>query len=150
MKHAFIRDELVGRCTTRMACRLLEVSPSGYYQFLQALPAPRKERRLAIERAVVRIHTESRRIYGSPKITRELPKLGLAAHRNTVSRIMQEFGIRAKYVRRYRPTTTQTAHAMRRRQIFSSVTSPQTGQTRSGCATSLTLRRMKASSISRE
>ena len=94
-----------------MACRLLEVSPSGYYQFLQALPAPRKERRLAIERAVVRIHTESRRIYGSPKITRELPKLGLAAHRNTVSRIMQECGIRAKYVRKYRPTTTQSAHA---------------------------------------
>ena len=52
--------------------------------------APRKERRLAIERTVVRIHTELRRIYGSPKITRELPKLGLAAHRNTVSRIMQE------------------------------------------------------------
>ena len=111
MKYAFIRDELVGTCTTRMACRLLEVSPSGYYQFLQALPAPRKERRLAIERAVVRIHTESRRIYGSPKITRELPKLGLAAHRNTVSRIMQECGIRAKYVRKYRPTTTQSAHA---------------------------------------
>ena len=111
MKYAFIRDELVGRCTTRMACRLLEVSPSGYYQFLQALPAPRKERRLAIERAVVRIHTESRRIYGSPKITHELPKLGLAAHRNTVSRIMQECGIRAKYVRKYRPTTTQSAHA---------------------------------------
>ena len=111
MKYAFIRDELVGRCTTRMACRVLEVSPSGYYQFLQALPAPRKERRLAIERAVVRIHTESRRIYGSPKITHELPKLGLAAHRNTVSRIMQECGIRAKYVRKYRPTTTQSVHA---------------------------------------
>ena len=111
MKYAFIRDELVGRCTTRMACRLLEVSPSGYYQFLQALPAPRKERRLAIERAVVRIHTESRRIYGSPKITHELPKLGLAAHRNTVSRIMQECGIRAKYVRKYRPTTWQSVHA---------------------------------------
>ena len=38
---------------------------------------------------------------------------------------------------------------MRRRQIFSSATSPQTDQTRSGCATSLTLRQMKASSISR-
>ena len=61
---------------------------------------------------MLRIHTESRRIYGSPKITRELPKLGLAAHRNTVSRIMQECGIRGKYVRKYRPTTTQSAHAL--------------------------------------
>ena len=103
--------------------------------------------------AVVRIHTESRRMYGSPKITRELPKLGLAAHRNTVSRIMQECGIRAKYVRNMCESTVQQQRRvrtrMRRRQIFSSVTSPQTDQTRSGCATSLTFRRMKASSISR-
>ena len=113
MKYAFIRDELVGICTTHMACRLLEVSPSGYYQFLQALPAPRKERRLAIERAVVRIHTESRRIYGSPKITRELPKLGLAAHRNTVSRIMQECGIRAKRTRTF--CASRGINARRRR-----------------------------------
>ena len=93
MKYAFIRDELVGTCTTRMACRLLEVSPSGYYQFLQALPAPRKERRLTIARAVVRTH-------------------------------------------------------MRLRQIFLRVTLPQTDQTRSGCATSLIFRQMKAFSIS--
>jgi putative transposase len=90
---------------------LLEVSPSGQYQFLKALPAPRKERRLAIERAVVRIHTESPRIYGSPKITRELLKLGFTAHHNTASRIMQECGIRAEYVRKCRPKTTQSAHA---------------------------------------
>lgn len=70
VKYAFIRGELVGTCTTRLACRLLEVSPSGYYQFSHALPAPRKERMLAIASAVVRIHAESRRIYGLPKITR--------------------------------------------------------------------------------
>jgi len=96
VKYAFLRDELSGSCTTRMACRLLEVSPSGYYHFLKAQLAPRKQRRLAIEQAVVRVHAESRRIYGAPKITHELPKLGLVAHRNTVSRIMQERGIRAK------------------------------------------------------
>ena len=105
MKYAFLRDELSGSCTTRMACRLLEVSPSGYYHFLKAQLAPRKQRRLAIEQAVVRVHGESRRIYGAPKITHELPKLGLVAHRNTVSRIMQERGIRAKYARKWRPTT---------------------------------------------
>ena len=112
MKYAFLRDELSGSCTTRMACRLLEVSPSGYYHFLKAQLAPRKQRRLAIEQAVVRVHGESRRIYGAPKITHELPKLGLVAHRNTVSRIMQERGIRAKYARKWRPTTTQSSHAL--------------------------------------
>ena len=117
MRYAFTRDELVGACTTRLACRLLEVSPSGYYHFLQALPTPRKERRLAIEKAVVRIHAESRRIFGAPKITRELPKLGLVAHRNTVSRIMQERDIRAKHVRKYCRRRRRARTRMRRRQI---------------------------------
>jgi transposase InsO family protein len=41
--------------------------------------------------AVVRIHTESRRIYGSPKITRELPKLGLAAHAPSPDLLERDF-----------------------------------------------------------
>jgi transposase InsO family protein len=110
LKYAFIRDELARACTVRMACRLLEVSPSGYYRFLKAPVAARKVRRLAVEDAVVRIHAESRRIYGAPKIAHELPRLGVSAHRNTVSRIMQEHGIRAKSVRKWRPTTTQSGH----------------------------------------
>ena len=71
MKYAFIRDELARACTVRMACRMLEVSPSGYYRFLKAPVAARKVRRLA----VVRIHAESRRIYGAPKIAHERPRL---------------------------------------------------------------------------
>jgi len=67
-------------------------------------------RRLSVEDAVVRIHAESRRIYGAPKIAHELPRLGVSAHRNTVSRIMQEHGIRAKSARKWRPTTTQSGH----------------------------------------
>ena len=111
MKYAFIRDALRGMCPVRMACRLLEVSPSGYYRFLGATPSPRAMRRRAIESAVVQVHEESRRIYGAPKITRELPGLGVTAHRNTVSRVMKCLGIRAKGVCRWRPTTTDSSHA---------------------------------------
>lgn len=77
MKYAFIRDELAGTCTVRMACRLLEVSPSGYHRFLKAPVAARKVRRLAVEDAVVRIHAESRRIYGAPKIAHEEARLAV-------------------------------------------------------------------------
>ncbi len=102
MKHAFIRDELADACVVRMACRLLEVSLSGYYRFLKAPPSVRR-----LADAVVRIHARSWRIYGAPKICRQLPRHGLSAHRNTVSRIMQALGTRAKCVRKYRPTTTR-------------------------------------------
>lgn len=111
MKYAFIRDVLPGSCTVRMACRMLAVSHSGYYRFLRAPISPRKVRRRTIENAVIRVHAESRRIYGAPKIVRELPTFGVAAHQNTVSRIMQECGIRAKYAKKWRPTTTQSSHA---------------------------------------
>ena len=93
--------------TIRVSTREFRESAVGLV-LVEGLSATSGVRELEAE---VRIHTESRRMYGSPKITRELPKLGLAAHRNTVSRIMQECGIRAKHVRNYRPTTTQSAHA---------------------------------------
>jgi transposase InsO family protein len=112
VKYAFIRDELARACTVRMACRMLEVSSSGYYRSLKAPVAARKARRLAVEDAVVRIHAESRRIYGAPRIAHELPRLGVSAHRNTVSRIMQEHGTRAKSARKWRPTTTQSGHGL--------------------------------------
>jgi putative transposase len=76
-----------------MACRLIRVHPSGYYQFLRALPLPRKEGRLAIERAGAHPHKVASNLWLT-KITRELPKLGLAAHRNTDSRAMRKCGIR--------------------------------------------------------
>ena len=148
MKYAFLRDELSGSCTTRMACRLLEVSPSGYYHFLKAQLAPRKQRRLAIEQAVVRVHAESRRIYGAPKITHELPKLGLVAHRNTVSRMMQERGIRAKYAQNGAPPRRRAVTHSHRRQIFLNATSLRMDQTRNGSVTLHTFRPTKDSCIS--
>jgi hypothetical protein len=62
VKYAFIRYKLAGEYTLRMACRLLEGSPRGYYRFLKAPVATRKVRRLAVEDAVERIYAYSRRI----------------------------------------------------------------------------------------
>lgn len=111
MKYAFIRDALASDFSIRMSCRVLRVSPSGYYRFLSAPIAPRKAKRLEVETAILRVHAESRQIYGAPKIVHELPRLGVSAHRNTVSQIMRERGIRAKYAKKWRPTTTQSSHA---------------------------------------
>jgi putative transposase len=110
VKYAFIHDELAGDYPIRTICRVLKVSPSGYYRFLKSPVSERLAKRLCVEAAVVQVHAESRRIYGAPKIARELPRMGVRAHRNTVSKIMRERGIRAKFARKYRPTTTQSRH----------------------------------------
>ena len=59
---------------------------------------------------MARILAESRRIYGAPNIAHELLPLGASAQRNTVSRFMQEHGVRAKSARKWRPTTTPSVH----------------------------------------
>ena len=110
MKYAFIRENLLGECSLRTACRLLDVSPSGYYRHLKSTPSPRALRRRGVEEAIVQAHAESRGIYGAPKIARVLPGLGVTAHENTVSKVMKELGIRAKGVCRWRPTTTDSSH----------------------------------------
>ena len=51
------------------------------------------------------IHEQSRKIYGSPRIARELRRKGLYASRQRVARIMRKHGIRAKTRRRFKVTT---------------------------------------------
>lgn len=47
----------------------LEVSKSGYYDYLKRRPSKTKQRREKITKDVERIYNESHEIYGSPKIT---------------------------------------------------------------------------------
>ena len=62
----------------RMA-RLLEVSTSGYYQYVKRRVAtvltPRQQRRADLEVKIVEIHKDSKGTYGSPRVTAELLRL---------------------------------------------------------------------------
>ena len=58
---------------------------------------------------MIRIHRAVDRCYGSPRMRDELVAGGFGCGTNRVARLMREYGIRAKQVRRYRPTT-DSAH----------------------------------------
>ena len=49
-------------------CRVLDVSKSGFYQWLQSVPSRRARRSQRIRSTVLEIHERSNRIYGSYKI----------------------------------------------------------------------------------
>ena len=51
------------------------------------------------------IHQESRRSYGSPRVTQELRALGFEVGRNRIARLMRENGICGVVGRRFRRTT---------------------------------------------
>jgi transposase InsO family protein len=93
-------------------CQSFEVSTSGYYQWRlrQTQPAARELENQELAQDIRRIHLESRRTYGSPRIVASLRHLGRRHGRNRISRLMREQHICGRQKRRYRPLTTQSKH----------------------------------------
>jgi transposase InsO family protein len=88
-----------------MMCRLLEVGRSSYYAWRSRSESrrTREDRRLVVE--IELAHRASGRVYGSPRVHRELRASGIRCGCKRVARLMREHGIRAKQARRFRPTT---------------------------------------------
>ncbi len=104
MKFDFIAAKEVAFPITAM-CRVLGVSPSGYYA-RRARPAPKRateDARLAAE--IRAAHKASRGIYGSPRVHRELKAKGVQIGKKRVERLMNEKGLRGRCKRRFVRTT---------------------------------------------
>jgi putative transposase len=104
MKFAFISEEKVA-FPVAMLCRLLAVSPSGYYA-TQGRPRSSHARRdEELAEQVVAAHTASKRRYGSPRVHAELKAAGERVGRKRVARLMREQKLAARTRRRFRNTT---------------------------------------------
>jgi len=91
-------------------CKVLEVSPSGYFAW-KSRPASQRQRDDLVLLAHVRsAFALSNRTYGSPRMTHELRGQGLEAGRRRVARLMRENGLRARRPRRFK-RTTDSLHA---------------------------------------
>jgi transposase InsO family protein len=104
VKFDFIASKEVAFPVATM-CRVLGVSPSGYYA-RQKRPLPKRVRedaRLAAEIAAA--HKASRGIYGSPRVHRELKAKGVPIGKKRVERLMSERGLRGRSKRRFVRTT---------------------------------------------
>lgn len=93
-------------------CENLDVSPSGFYGWLerQAQPGPRAQENATLARDIQAIHEESRQTYGSPRIVMELRKRGKRHGRNRVARLMNGQGLCGRQQGRYRVQTTDSNH----------------------------------------
>jgi putative transposase len=94
------------KAPVRTACRVLGVSASGYHAWRTR---PKSERALGDEvlcDIITRIHTESRRTYGAPRVHAELRLAkGINVGRKRVARLMRQLGLVGAH-RRRRPHTT--------------------------------------------
>lgn len=86
-------------------CKVLSVSKSGYYKWLNSEPCKREIQNRDLLIQIRRIHELSNKTYGSPRINKELRTMGYKVSRPRVARLMRKAGIRSKIKRRYVATT---------------------------------------------
>ena len=77
----------------RAMCRVLDVSPSGYYAWRRRKISVRTGEDEALRGRIAAIHEQSRRTYGSPRIHEELKEEGTRIGRKRIARLMKESGL---------------------------------------------------------
>jgi putative transposase len=86
-------------------CRVLGVSPSGYYAWRGRPASPHAQKDAELTRRIRAIHAYSKGTYGAPRIHVELIEQGVHAGRKRVARLMQIAELQG-VSRRQRPRTT--------------------------------------------
>jgi transposase InsO family protein len=97
----------------RLMCRVLEVSPAGFYAWQGRAPSGRQQQDTQLRVQIAAFHRQSRRRYGSPRILRDLRAAGRRVSRRRVARLMREAGLVGTPARRFRVTTqSEPGHAV--------------------------------------
>jgi len=109
VKFGFIAEEKVA-FPIAVLCRVLDVSPSGYYARRARPVSPHARRDAELSEQIAIFHAASKRRYGSPRVHADLKAGKVRVGRKRVARLMRERGLVARCRRRYR-TTTDSKHS---------------------------------------
>ena len=102
------------RATHRLAtlCRVLGVSPSGYYAWRQRPLSARARADVTLSAQIQAIHTRSRGTYGVPGVHAELAAAGVRIGRKRVARLMRAVGVQGVSRRKFQRTTRRDPAAV--------------------------------------
>jgi len=104
MRYGFVEDHRE-RWPVRLMCRVLGVSPGGYYGWRGRPPSPRARRLEPLLEAIRTVHRRVKARYGSPRIHADLIADGRACSVKTVAKLMRRHGIAAVTKRKFWATT---------------------------------------------
>ena len=91
-------------------CRVLGVSPGGYYALRGRPPSARARRDAELLERIRAIHEHSRGTYGAPRVHAEMIAVGPRVGRKRVARLMRAAGLAGVSRRKGCRTTTRDAH----------------------------------------
>lgn len=103
MKYAFIREHDNEFRVVRM-CSVLQVSRSGYYDWLDRPQSKRAREDTELLVHIRRVHLQFRRAYGTVKTWRELNDQGVTCGKHRVARLRKRESIQAQRRSRFRLT----------------------------------------------
>lgn len=87
------------------------IKKSGFYAWSKRDRTTKRDRELELVNNIRDIHENSRKTYGSPRIYRTLKESGERVCKGKVEKLMRENNIRAKQIRKFKPTT-DSDHSM--------------------------------------
>ena len=107
MKYWFM-DQHSSTHGVQKMCRVIGASRSGYYRWKGQPQSRRQKENEKILMEIRESHKDSRRTYGSPRITEELQAKGMRCSENRVARLMKVHGIVGKAKKKFTATTNST------------------------------------------
>jgi transposase InsO family protein len=93
-----------------LQCRMLKVSRSAYYSWIQKKCAGDDEKKKEMEQSVICIFKEHRRRYGVRRVAAELKARAAKVSAYKVRKVMGKYGLKAIQPRSFVPKTTQSRH----------------------------------------
>jgi len=101
LRFRLVRELAADGVSVAVACRVLRVSTSGYYEWRDRPPSDRAVADAALHTQIVEIHTMSRGTYGVPRVHAELRLgRGVRCSRKRVARLMRLARLQGVYRRR--------------------------------------------------
>lgn len=104
MRFAFIESEKANY-PVRTMCRVLRVSPSGYYAYVHRGPSERQTVDAKLRLCIQAIHAASDGTYGRQRVQKKLVHDDIEVGKHRVARLMREMGLQGVPKKRFRRTT---------------------------------------------
>lgn len=103
-RYRFIVRERRNYPVTRL-CAVLQVSVSGFYDWLKRTPSRRAQANVALSQRIRQVHEHSHQTYGYLRVHAELCANGERVGKHRVARLMRQMGLQTKGRHRFRRTT---------------------------------------------
>jgi len=91
-------------------CQALRVPRSSYYAWRHRGPSRRALDNQRLRQTLSSLFVAHRQVYGSPRLTVCLQRLGVSCSRNRVARHMRALQLKARQKRAFKPKTTDSHH----------------------------------------